>query len=364
LPKADLPKLIEGAYAAALDDSLWYGWSERMISEFGAQGALFWVVDTSRRDIRRSYVIFPKADVGRVLDEYYGGLIDFDFRLKKVAHSKASEIFSDRDGLEHRYAEADEFVGWQLDRTKTRHYLAATVVLGEGLKVGVSVHRTPAAGAFNAADRRQIETMFGQFGQAVRLGVQHNRLLQEAWWEGVQSQSRDAAFLIDERGKVLRVSTEAERALGALGIKGGRLCASDPSANAALQAAVSKAIEPSGAVASSVRVPAGEACLQLIVSPLSRERRFLAPFEAAAIVHLIDPAAAKPVDGAAISALFGLTPAEARLAAALAAGDTISEAAARYGVAVGTVRTQLKSIFGKMGVNRQQDLILRLSSLR
>jgi hypothetical protein len=101
LPKADLPKLIEGAYAAALDESLWYGWSELMISEFEAQGALFWVLDTWRRDIRRSHVIFPKADVGRVLHEYYGGLIDYDFRLKKVAHSPASEIFSDRDGLEH-----------------------------------------------------------------------------------------------------------------------------------------------------------------------------------------------------------------------------------------------------------------------
>jgi DNA-binding CsgD family transcriptional regulator len=301
-----------------------------------------------------------------VLDEYYGGLIDFDFRLKKVAHSPASEIFSDRDGLEHRYAEADEFVSWQLDRTKTRHYLAATVVLGEGLKVGVSVHRTPHAGAFSGEDRRQIETMFGQFRQAVRLGVKHNRLLQEAWWDGVQSQSRDAAFLLDERGKVLRATAQAERALGALGIKAGRLCASDPATNAALQTAVARAIEPSGAIAGSVRVLAGEGlgCLQLIVSPLSRERRFLAPFEAAAIVHLIDLAAAKPVDEAAVAELFGLTPAEARLAAAIASGETLAEAAARYGVAVGTARTQLKSIFGKMGINRQQDLILRLSILR
>jgi DNA-binding CsgD family transcriptional regulator len=366
LPQANLPKLIEGAYAAALDDSLWYGWSQRMISEFGAQGALFWVVDTSRREIRRSHVIFPHADVGRVLDEYYGGLIDFDFRLKKVALSRSSEVFSDRDGLEHHYSEADEFVRWQLDRTKTRHYLAATVVLSEGLKVGVSVHRTPEAGAFAQEDRSQIETMFGQFGQAVRLGVQHNRLLQQAWWEGVQSQSDDAAFLIDECGKVLRVSSCAERAMGALGVKNGRLRAIDHSADAALQAAVSRAIQPDGAVSASVKVPVGEGlgCLQLIVSPLSRERRFLAPFEAAAIVHLIDPAAARPVDPSAIAALFGLTPAEARLAAALSGGDTVSQAAGRYGVSTGTVRAQLKSIFGKMGVNRQQDLILRLASLR
>jgi DNA-binding CsgD family transcriptional regulator/PAS domain-containing protein len=337
-----------------------------MISEFDAQGALFWVLDTSRRDIRRSHVIFPKADVGRVVDEYYGGLIDFDFRLKKVAQSRASEIFSDRDGVEHDYAEADEFVGWQLDRVKTRHYLAATVVLGEGLKVGVSVHRAPQAGVFTREDRRQMETMFGQFGQAVRLGIEHNRLLQQAWWDGVQSQSRDAAFLLDERGKVLRISPEAERALGALAIKSGRLCAHDPAANAALQAAISKAIEPNGALAGSVRLAAGEGLgfLQLVVSPLSRERRFLAPFEAAAIVHLIDPAAAKAMDAAVIGELFGLTPAEARLAAALAGGQTLVEAAARYGVAVGTMRTQLKSIFGKVGVNRQQDLILRLSSMR
>jgi DNA-binding CsgD family transcriptional regulator len=127
---------------------------------------------------------------------------------------------------------------------------------------------------------------------------------------------------------------------------------------------VGRAVQADGAIGGSLKLAVGEGlkCLQLTVSPLARRRRFLAPFEAAAIVHINDPAARRTIEGTALIHLFGLTAAEARLAAALAEGETITGAAARFGVSVGTLRTQLKSIFAKVGVNRQQDLILRLAA--
>jgi DNA-binding CsgD family transcriptional regulator len=55
--------------------------------------------------------------------------------------------------------------------------------------------------------------------------------------------------------------------------------------------------------------------------------------------------------------LFDLTPAEARVARGIAAGKTTRDLAAEAGLAVGTVRQQLKSVFGKTGVSRQADLV-------
>lgn len=60
---------------------------------------------------------------------------------------------------------------------------------------------------------------------------------------------------------------------------------------------------------------------------------------------------------------FGLTPAEARLAARLKEGLSLKEAAEELGIAVNTARNQVKSVFEKLGVNRQSDLIRHLTEL-
>ena len=54
---------------------------------------------------------------------------------------------------------------------------------------------------------------------------------------------------------------------------------------------------------------------------------------------------------------YGLTAAEARVAAHLADGGSIDTYATEAGVTRGTVRVQLKSVFAKTGVNRQASLV-------
>ena len=55
--------------------------------------------------------------------------------------------------------------------------------------------------------------------------------------------------------------------------------------------------------------------------------------------------------------LLGLTPAEARIAAAVGAGLPPREAARSLGLAESTVRSGLKVIFGKLGIRRQTELV-------
>lgn len=64
----------------------------------------------------------------------------------------------------------------------------------------------------------------------------------------------------------------------------------------------------------------------------------------------------KPLDEIAQTAL-GLTAAEARLAAKLAAGRQIADASTELGISTHTARTQLKAIFAKTGARRQSELI-------
>lgn len=55
--------------------------------------------------------------------------------------------------------------------------------------------------------------------------------------------------------------------------------------------------------------------------------------------------------------LFGFTASEAAIAAGIAAGLDLGQLADARGVAIGTVRWQLKRVFAKTGVSRQCDLV-------
>jgi DNA-binding CsgD family transcriptional regulator len=70
-----------------------------------------------------------------------------------------------------------------------------------------------------------------------------------------------------------------------------------------------------------------------------------------------DPNRAIELDHAALCRLYGLTPAEGRLAALLANGKHIESAATLLGVSIHTVRTHLKHIFSKTETSSQSDLV-------
>lgn len=61
--------------------------------------------------------------------------------------------------------------------------------------------------------------------------------------------------------------------------------------------------------------------------------------------------------------LFDLTPAEATLTRSLLEGRTLADVAKARGVSAATVKTQLKSVFGKTGMSRQVDLFRLIRGL-
>jgi DNA-binding CsgD family transcriptional regulator len=102
----------------------------------------------------------------------------------------------------------------------------------------------------------------------------------------------------------------------------------------------------------------------IFVAPLNIQEEELLAQSAKVLVIVHDTGEHHQADAAMLGGVYGLTEAEARLASALSAGHSIESAAANLGVQVTTARSQLKSVFRKVGVNRQQDLTRILASLR
>lgn len=75
------------------------------------------------------------------------------------------------------------------------------------------------------------------------------------------------------------------------------------------------------------------------------------------------PASAPAIDASLLYAVFGLTPAEARIATLLAEGLSLKQIAEVQGTQHDTVRKQLRSIYQKTATNRQPELIRLLLHL-
>jgi len=65
-----------------------------------------------------------------------------------------------------------------------------------------------------------------------------------------------------------------------------------------------------------------------------------------------------------IRSLFDLTPAEARVARGLAAGQTVKVMAAESGTSTNTVHTHVNAVLAKTGYSRQSDVVALLNGLR
>lgn len=171
------------------------------------------------------------------------------------------------------------------------------------------------------------------------------------------------AAIIGESGRMLSANSLLEKMADVFLSHGGMALADEP-ANALFQQAIAR--NRDDRVTRSIPVPAmkGRPALIVHLLPLRGAARDIfsgADILVAATTVSADATVPSP---SMLSALFDLTPAEARLATALASGRSTQEAATEVGVAVKSARGYLERIFRKTGTNRQSQLVALLKSAR
>jgi DNA-binding CsgD family transcriptional regulator len=208
----------------------------------------------------------------------------------------------------------------------------------------------------------------------VRAAMIYQKVYVPSWpREGV-----DAAFdllpcglvTVAWNGIVLHANREAERILrqsDGLWTHLGRLETSDPRARSKLHAAIAQAASAAtgtgawGATPLAIRRPSERRPYEVLVAPIApRAQELVFCFLAtapAALVLVSDPDLAPAPAAVVLQRLYSLTPALARLAAALAAGKTIAEYAEEARVTQGTARQQLKELFVRTQTRRQAELV-------
>lgn len=143
-----------------------------------------------------------------------------------------------------------------------------------------------------------------------------------------------------------------------------RLAIVNPAADRLLEAGLARLAVAGGEAVGSIAIPATEGRPPMIVHLVPVRRAAHDVFSGATVIVVVTPVVAGEAPSAqVVRGLFDLTPAEARLAAALAQGAPIGDVARRFGISELTARTQLKAVFAKTGVHRQAELVALLASL-
>jgi len=236
------------------------------------------------------------------------------------------------------------------------------------LLVGLSVIRTRRQGHIEESGRRLFASLAPHVRVAVRtsmtLGNQRAALLADTF-----EKLGMAAFICDQATNVLRLTPSAEKLCApgtGLQLRRGKLGASRATEQAALEAAVRTVADRKAASEpQTVVIHAGESDLAPIiidVMPLPRQRLELR-FDARALLVVRAEAGDEGRRAAVLRDNFGFTPAEIEIALALARGMKVESIANARGVSVGTVRVQIKSLLAKAGVNRQVELVARLTRI-
>lgn len=125
----------------------------------------------------------------------------------------------------------------------------------------------------------------------------------------------------------------------------------------AIAASCAIANDTQSETALAIERPSGLRALAVVVLPIGAGAIDDAGAERLAAVFISDPEERPTPPPATLSALLGLTPAEARLVHALASGVSLDEAAETCGIRIGTARSYLKQVFQKTGTSRQAELV-------
>jgi DNA-binding CsgD family transcriptional regulator len=179
---------------------------------------------------------------------------------------------------------------------------------------------------------------------------------------------RQRAVLVDARGRVLFATDSAAKLIGdarPFRLRSGVLSALDPAADTRLHRAVARCLESHllvhGGDELTIQHDARSVLHVSVVPFASRAGAESTGWHGrrcpAALVLISDPDEERRARKKRLRERFGLTPAEAEVALEMLPGDGREAAAARLGIAPGTVRIHLQHVFEKTGVHRQAELV-------
>lgn len=356
----NISALIGRIYEGVDDPALWEAVLDEVRERLGLRCLMQSIADLDHREMHRNTVIGnPRRPEGVDAYREYAYELDESFRWA-TEHPNARFCDTAEIVPRENYLEQD-FVQWNLNNwLGSTHWLVGYSSPSDELTFGLSAHPWPEDGPLESDKKSLFKMLFEHIERAIRLSAR----------PPLFANSQECVILVDRLGHICEMSPAARELLerqDGLTVWQRQLKALDSNSTARLDQAILSALTAlrDGGFGGAVALPrkSGERDLLVTVSPLVRSQ---SPFEAflpAAIVRIVDPElGSAPSAAGRWSEMFGLSPAEARLAQELIGGDrSLRGVADQLGVTYHTARVHLKHLLEKTGTHSQSQLTRLLS---
>lgn len=253
-------------------------------------------------------------------------------------------------------------------------FLAAMNVYNdEEWHVGIGLHRSFQAAPFSDDDCLILQRLYPHFKRALRIHKEFHRLRnRQQTLESALGRFMTGLIIVDPDGNAIYCNPVAEAILSrhqALSINGDRrLQAHYPQENQRLRTLLAQLATADRQDISThdqaigLNHPDRKHALNLMLAPLAGAMTGTVQTTGGVALYLCDPDTSFHLPAEALRSLYDMTPTEASVAMGLVNGLSTMQISEQHGVSLETIRSQLKSIYLKMGVNKQQDVIRTLLS--
>ncbi len=355
---ADLEAL---AYEAALEPSLWPQVAADASRAFEATYMMLRVADRRGKNVMHAappgFGELAEVIMARYSTVETNASFAFAAQTPPTAVGLRDRIVSDSD-LERRefYQEIFRPLGlW--------HAAIMNVHRDDAVLAPMSFTRTRKEGPFGDGELAALRALSPHFNRALRVTLRLRELeAQASALAEMTDRALVAVVLTDAFGRIAEVNCVARAILAendGLTLRDGVLRAARSEdcsrLSRLIQEAAGARLMPMGGVMQVAR-PSSRRPLALVVSPT---RNGASPFgrSHAVSIAFADPERAPEPDADLLARLYGFTAREAGVAALLLRGLSPSEAAGELAMTENTVRTHIRHLFDKTGVERLADLV-------
>jgi DNA-binding CsgD family transcriptional regulator len=353
--------LITTAFSeAAVDPTRWHGATEVVAQATGAVGAFLFPIEGMLPDVPRSRSL--EAAFHRYIRE---GWIERDVRHRSGPTIVRRGLATDFDFTTPDKIAREPYYQELLAPHGLQWFVGVKVTSGDDLWV-LAIQRSMAQEPFSATEQRILALLSTQLSASAALAGALGFARADAALSAFEV-SGSAVVLLDRLGKVIRSNEAASRLLGPdLNITNGRLVSASHDATATLDKALHNLLwrPSSAALAAPVQLPRRTGAKPILAYPLRLSgvsTDALAPCQA--VVVLVDLECRRRLPENTLRIIFGLTPAEAKLAGHVISGESVEQIAGRLGIAYETARNQLKSVLAKTKTHRQTELMSMLTQV-
>jgi len=340
-----------------IDPNIWPELMEEICASLGACGAALLQTDVRTPDVPRT------AAVDGLFNRYFKeGWHERDSRVRCVPlFLQGLKVVSDQDLFGPDELRRDPLYNEVLYPNGLGWFAGVPFYSGSSLWA-LSIQRTIKEGPFLSSEKNIISGLSDKMTSAATLSKIVGQRVLLAMTDALSFVDQPA-LTIDRGGIVIAMNHNADGILGEdIKITNGRLHIQDQATASRLEALIERMTTTPDALPSpplAVR-RRSQSPIVLRAYPIPAASR--SPFMGArALITLTALGLVRSPEPDVLIELFALTPAEARLAAVIARGISLRDAANELGIARETARNQLKSIFAKTHTHRQSELVALLS---